>query len=131
HTPPPPPPGPSPRRGYVVAVMDYRQRPGLCCPSTSATGLTAAFLDAHQDAAAGVAWLRDHADHYGIDSRAIAAAGSGAGAATALHLADPPGQRVVTGPPAAPAAVGIGGVDLGRHDAGEMPTLALNSTNNI
>ena len=119
------------RRGYVVAVMDYRQRPGLCCPSTSATGLTAAFLDAHQDAAAGVAWLRDHADQYRIDTRAIAAAGSDAGAATALHLADLPGQMGVTGTPAVAAAVGIGGVDLGRHDAGEMPTLALNSTNNI
>ncbi|HEY7071069.1 MAG TPA: neocarzinostatin apoprotein domain-containing protein [Acidimicrobiales bacterium] len=119
------------RRGYVVAVMDYRQRPGLCCPSGDATGLTAAFLDAHQDAVAGVAWLRDHADQYKIDTRAIAAAGSEAGAATALHLADLPGQMGVGGTPAVAAAVGIGGVDLGRHDAGEMPTLALNSTNNI
>ena len=119
------------RRGYVVAVMDYRQRPALnCCPSPDAPGLTAAFLDAHQDAVAGVAWLRDHAADYRIDTRAIAAAGSEAGAATALHLADLPGQMGVTGSPAVPAAVGIGGVDLGRHDAGEVPTLALNSTAN-
>jgi LPXTG-motif cell wall-anchored protein len=117
------------RRGYVVAVMDYRKRPELgCCPSGDAPGLTAAFLDAHQDAVAGVAWLREHADEYRIDTRAIAAAGSEAGAATALHLADLPGQMGVTGSPAVAAAVGIGGVDLGRHDAGEVPTLALNST---
>ena len=120
------------RRGYVVAVMDYRQRPALnCCPSGDAPGLTAAFLDAHQDAAAGVTWLRDHAADYRIDTRAIAAAGSEAGGATALHLADLPGQMGVTGSPAVAAAVGIGGVDLGRHDAGEVPTLALNSTANM
>ena len=119
------------RRGYVVAVMDYRQRPALnCCPSPDVPGLTAAFLDAHRDAVAGVAWLRDHAADYRIDTRAIAAAGSEAGAATALHLADLPGQMGVTGSPAVVAAVGIGGVDLGRHDAGEVPTLALNSTAN-
>jgi LPXTG-motif cell wall-anchored protein len=117
------------RRGYVVAVMNYRQRPELCCPFNDAPGLTAAFLDAHQDAVAGVAWLRAHAEEYRIDTRAIAAAGSEAGAATALHLADLPGQMGVTGSPAVAAAVGIGGVDLGRHDAGEVPTLALNSTN--
>jgi LPXTG-motif cell wall-anchored protein len=120
------------RRGYVVAVMDYRQRPALnCCPSGDAPGLTAAFLDAHQDAVAGVAWLRDHVADYRIDTRAIAAAGSEAGGATALHLADLPGQLGVTGSPAVAAAVGIGGVDLGRHDAGEVPTLALNSTANM
>jgi LPXTG-motif cell wall-anchored protein len=118
------------RRGYVVAVMDYRQRPALqCCPSEDAPGLTAAFLDAHQDAVAGVSWLREHAADYRIETRAIAAAGSEAGAATALHLADLPGQMGVTGRSAVAAAVGIGGVDLGRHDAGEVPTLALNSTN--
>ncbi len=120
------------RRGYVVAVVDYRQRPELqCCPSDDAPGLTAAFLDAHQDAVAGVAWLRDHAADYRIEKRAITAAGPEAGAATALHLADLPGQMAVTGSPAVAAAVGIGGVDLGRHDAGEVPTLALNSTANM
>jgi acetyl esterase/lipase len=117
------------RRGYVVVVMDYRQRPGLhCCPADDAPGLTASFLDAYGDAAAGVAWLRSHAADYRIDTRAIAAAGSQAGGATALHLADLPGQLGVTGSPSVAAAVGIGSVDLGRHDAGEAPTLALNST---
>ncbi len=117
------------RRGYVVVVMDYRQRPALhCCPTDDATGLTAAFVDAYGDATAGVAWLRDHGADYRIDTRAIAAGGSEAGAATALHLADLPGQVGITGSPSVKAAVGIGGVDLGRHDAGEAPTLALNSS---
>ncbi|HEY3000295.1 MAG TPA: neocarzinostatin apoprotein domain-containing protein, partial [Acidimicrobiales bacterium] len=114
------------RRGYVVIVPDYRQRPALqCCPTGDVTGVTNALLDAHADGRAAVAWVRSHAADYGIDDRAIVAGGSDAGAATALDLAHLPGQMGVSGSPPVAAAVAVAGVDLGRPDPGEPPVIAF------
>ena len=54
-------------------------------------------------------WLHDHAAEYGIDTRAISAAGWSAGAITALNLAhDPTGDRPAASVPA--AAISLGGI---------------------
>jgi LPXTG-motif cell wall-anchored protein len=110
------------RRGYVSVTMGYRARPGLvCCPTDDIEGVTAAVADATDDAAAGVRWLRDHADEYGIDPDAIAVGGAQGGAAAAFGLAH------VVGAPIA-AALPIDGVGFGRPDAGEPPFLAFHET---
>ncbi len=107
------------RRGYVSVTMGYRARPGLvCCPTDDIEGVTAAVADATDDAAAGVRWLRDHADEYGIDPDAIAVGGAQGGAAAAFGLA-----HVANAPIA--AAVPVDGVGFGRPDRGEPPFLAL------
>ncbi len=107
------------RRGYVSVTMGYRARPGLlCCPTDDIEGVTAAVADATEDAAAGVRWLRDHADEYGIDPDAIAVGGAQGGAAAAFGLA-----HVAHAPIA--AAVPVDGVGFGRPDRGEAPFLAL------
>lgn len=107
------------RRGYVSVTMQYRARPGLrCCPTDDIEGVTAAVDDATDDAAAGVAWLRDHADELGIDPDLIAVGGSEGGATAAFGLA-----HVVDAPVA--AVVPIAGVDFGSPDRGEPPFLAF------
>ncbi|HET6953781.1 MAG TPA: neocarzinostatin apoprotein domain-containing protein, partial [Acidimicrobiales bacterium] len=68
------------RKGYVAVSVGYRQRPGLhCCPSDDAAAITAALLDVHDDAAAAVRWLQEHAADHRIDPRAIAVGGVEAG----------------------------------------------------
>jgi acetyl esterase/lipase len=114
------------RRGYVAVTVDYRARPGLnCCPTTDAAGVTAALLDAHDDGAAAVAWLRAHAAEHRIDPDAIAIGGAEAGGSAALALAHLPGQMGRSGPSPVGAAIGISSVDLGRPDAGEPAVLSL------
>jgi LPXTG-motif cell wall-anchored protein len=120
------------RKGYVAVTVDYRQRPGLrCCPTDDAPGVEAALLDAHDDAAAAVTWLRDNAAEYRIDPRAVAVGGDEAGASAALALAHLPGQMGRSGPSPVAAAVGIQGVDLGWPDAGEPAVLALHGDDNL
>ena len=81
------------RRGYVAVTMDYRHRPGLrCCPTDDVEGVTAAISDATDDAAAGVAWLRDHAGDYRIDPEAIAVGGHQGGAAARSAWPTCPGR---------------------------------------
>ena len=107
------------RRGYVAVTMEYRSRPGLaCCPTDDIEGVTAAVEDATDDAAAGVRWLREHADEHGIDPDAIAVAGADGGAAAAFGLA-----HVVDAPVA--AVVPVGGVGFGRPERGDPPFLAV------
>jgi len=114
------------RRGYVAVTVDYRARPGLnCCPTTDAAGVTAALLDAHDDGAAAVAWLRENAAEYRIDPGAVAIGGAEAGGSAALALAHLPGQMGRSGASPVGAAIGISSVDLGRPDAGEPPVLSL------
>lgn len=62
-------------KGYVVASMEYRFSPKAFFPAQI------------QDAKAAVAWLRDHADAYGIDRERIAIWGSSAGATIAATVA--------------------------------------------
>lgn len=117
------------RRGYVSVTMNYRQRPGLrCCPTDDIEGVTAAITDAAADAGAGVAWLRDRADEYGIDPDAIAVGGHEGGAAAAFGLAHLPGQSARATGTSIAAALPIAGVDLGRPDPGEAPFLAFHGS---
>lgn len=55
------------RRGYVVAVIEYR------------LGVEAAFPAGIQDCNAATAYFREHADDYGIDPKRLAAVGGSAG----------------------------------------------------
>jgi len=113
------------RRGYVSVTMDHRARPGLvCCPTDDIEGVTAAAADVTDDAAAGVRWLRAHADELGIDPDAIVVGGSEAGAVAAFGLA-----HVVDAPIA--AAVPLGGVGFGRPGAGDPPFLAFHGGSNL
>ena len=69
------PAAPSPRRGFVTIVADYRLVPEVRFP---------AFL---QDGALAVKWARDHVAQYGGDPRRISLAGHSAGAYEAAMLA--------------------------------------------
>lgn len=69
-------------RGYVVASINYRL--GFM---PLAADVDRAGYRAVQDAHAAVSYLINHADEYGIDTAHIFAAGTSAGAITALNLA--------------------------------------------
>ena len=115
----------SARRGYVGVALNYRVRPDMS--TGDLPQLVLAMFDAYDDALAGVAWLKDHAEEYGIDPDAIAASGWSAGAVTSLNLAYLPGQR---GPATSPvaAAMPVAGVHVGRVDPGEPPSLIYYAT---
>jgi acetyl esterase len=97
------------------------------------------MIDAHEDAAAGVAWLRAHARRWGIDPATIVAGGWSAGAVTASNLAYLPGQRGPAGSPVA-AAVPIAGWfvrpdqplpvagPFAVPDAGEPPSIVFHGS---
>lgn len=113
----------SARSGGVGVSLQYRLR-------RDATGwrdIYLASLDAYDDATAGIEWLQQHAEEYGIDPRAIFAGGWSAGAVTALNLAYLPGQR-------GPARSLIAGAfpRAGLHytppEPGDPPTLAFHGT---
>ena len=78
------------QRGYVGVDIGYRVRPEMD-PNDHAE-LYAAMVDAYEDAAAAMEWVRDHAAVYGIDSNVIMAGGFSAGAVTTSNLAYLPGQ---------------------------------------
>jgi acetyl esterase/lipase len=78
------------RRGYVGISLEYRLRPGM--DQQDRSELYEAMVDAYEDSAAGVDWLRAHAREYGIDRHAIVAGGWSAGAVIATNLAYFPGQ---------------------------------------
>jgi acetyl esterase/lipase len=61
--------------GYVVASIEYRFSPKAFFPAQV------------QDAKAAIAWLRDHADDYGIDPDRIAIWGTSAGGTIATTVA--------------------------------------------
>ena len=115
----------SARRGYVGVALNYRVRPDLNIGDLGE--LYFAMFDAYDDARAGVAWLQAHADDYGIDPGAIAAAGWSAGAVTSLNLAYLPGQVTPPGSPIA-AALPIAGVHVGTVDPGEPPSIVFYAT---
>jgi predicted esterase len=70
------------QRGYVVASINYRL--GF---KPKASDVDRAGYRALQDAYAAVCYLIDNADEFGIDTDHIFAAGTSAGAITALNLA--------------------------------------------
>jgi len=69
-------------RGYVVASINYRLGFFPLAPSVDRAGYRAL-----QDAHAAVCYLIANADEFGIDTKNIFAAGTSAGAITALNLA--------------------------------------------
>lgn len=69
-------------RGYVVASINYRMGFGPTADDVDRAGYRAL-----QDAHAAVCYLIENADEFGIDPDLIFAAGSSAGAITALNLA--------------------------------------------
>lgn len=75
------------RRGYVVASVGYRLASG---------NLGVDITNAYADSRAAVAWLRDHAETYRIDSGRVLASGMSAGAIIALNLGV--GANVVADP---------------------------------
>lgn len=69
-------------RGYVVASINYRLGFKPMAPDVDRAGYRAL-----QDAHAAVCYLIENADEFGIDTTMIFAAGTSAGAITALNLA--------------------------------------------
>jgi acetyl esterase len=73
--------------GVVVASLDFRQGPTDRHPAASA------------DVAAGVRWVRAHADRLGVDGRRIGLVGSSSGGQLALLVAVKPGAPEHGGTP--------------------------------
>lgn len=127
------------RRGYVVAMIEYRVREGDTydyAPPFDAgdADLLAAALDAQHDAQAAVRWLRAHAADYAIDPDLIATAGISAGGMTALAVNYNETDVGTGGTPGYPsdvaAAVSLEGcaLDLSWIDGGEGPALFVHAT---
>jgi acetyl esterase/lipase len=126
------------RRGYVAVTIDYRTRPWIFEPGNGCvpvggtcldpTQLGPAITDARDDGRAAMVWLHDHAAEYGIDTRAISAAGWSAGAITALNLVhDQTGDRPAASIPA--AAISLGGILTPVPGADDAPTLMMGGSN--
>jgi acetyl esterase/lipase len=111
------------RRGYVGVSIDYRLRPF----ATDRREQYLASLDAYDDAVAAVEWLESNAADYGIDPDAIIAAGTSAGAVTALNLAYLSGQRGPTTSPVA-AAAADSGLLYAAPERGDPPAIAFHGT---
>jgi acetyl esterase/lipase len=122
------------RKGYFNVSISYRLRPG--CSVTSPAACVAAILDAQHDAQAAVRFLRANSATYRVDVNRIAAAGTSAGAITALHVAYNPHDPGTSGNPGPPsdvrAAVSLsGGFLLGNIQAGEPPSFLIHGSNDF
>jgi acetyl esterase/lipase len=111
------------QRGYVTASISYRLRPGK--DRTDVGSEIEATLDGMLDAGAAVRWLKDHADEYRIDTRAIAFGGYSAGAITALNVAH--SSDVLEGDSTIAAAISLAGWQVfgGTPVPGEPPALVI------
>jgi len=114
------------QQGYVNLSINYRLEPGGC----SAGGVTAscigAIQEATQDGQTAVAWLRDHAATYGVDTGRIAVAGTSAGAITAAQVGY---QTSETPASAVRAAVALSGANIFSNEtAGDAPALFFHGT---
>jgi acetyl esterase/lipase len=91
-------------RGYFGMAIDYRLAPAYPSPAS------------FQDAQAAVAWLRDHASQYHLDSNHIAAVGSSAGGNLSAMLG------ATSGPHSSPATAVEAVVSFnGIYDLNTMP----------
>jgi acetyl esterase/lipase len=122
------------QKGFFNVSIDYRLRPGGCSAAAPTTSCVGAILDAQHDAQAAVRWLRAHAAQYHIDVNRIAAAGTSAGAITAMQVAynsEDPGTSGNAGYSSqVRAAVSLSGAQLvGSINAGEPPSLDFHGTN--
>lgn len=71
------------QRGYVCAAINYRNSKGKTLSQFEATA--AACHDAIEDLHRSIAFLKQHADEFGIDTSRIILAGNSAGGMIALH----------------------------------------------
>lgn len=113
-------------RGYVVASISYRLRSSTSIP---------AIVDAYEDARAALAWLRDHADDYGIDPERVVSSGMSAGAVTALNTAYLPDRSAGEGLPSDPshvdAVLSFAGITIGQIEPGEPPVFMAHGTADV
>jgi acetyl esterase/lipase len=127
------------RLGYVAVSIEYRLRPDMgLYPDVDPEELEAANLDAHDDALAAVAWLRDRAGELRIDPRAIVANGPSAGGAVAWNLAWMQGSRARPASSGVAAAISLAGAPfevsettgepLATASPGDPPVLAVHGT---
>lgn len=130
--------------GYVVASVQYRLRPEMpMVPPDQATMdqlamYEAASMDAHDDVAAAIGWLRDHATDLRIDPDAVVPYGFSAGGVIAWHMAWLPGSSARPDPVGVPAAVSVAGAPyetstitgepLAAPTPGDAPVLAYHGT---
>ena len=124
------------RRGYVVAVVEYRVREAevyTYAPPFSDEVLDAAE-DAEHDAKAAVRWVRRSADSLGIDADRIAVVGISAGGMTALAVNYDEDDDGESGNPGVDsevaAAVSLEGCSLDPDtiDGDDGPVLLVHST---
>ena len=112
------------QKGYVGVSIDYRLAGG--CVPVSSTCIQS-IADAQHDAQAAVRYLRAHATQLRIDPDRIAAAGSSAGAITALNVAygsDDVGSSGTPGPSSTVgAAVSLSGFSFVTPSSGEPAAL--------
>lgn len=121
------------KKGFVSVSISYRLSATGCIGTVDQSCLQA-IGDAKHDAQAAVRWLRANAATYGIDSRRIAAAGTSAGAITALNVGYSPDDVGTSGNPGHASTVGAavslsGARALTRADAGEAAALLFHGTN--
>jgi carboxylesterase type B len=114
------------QKGFVNLSINYRLEPGGC----SAGGVTAscigAIQEATQDGQTAVAWLRDHAVTYGVDTTRIAVAGTSAGAITAAQVGYLTSETPAS---AGRAAVALSGANIFSNvTAGDAPALFFHGT---
>jgi dienelactone hydrolase len=132
--------------GYVVASVGYRLRPGPEMPLTDVSEAPPevvqqyedAVLDAHDDVAAAIGWLRDHSAELRIDPDAIVPHGVSAGGIIAWNLAWLPGSSARPDPVGVAAAVSVAGLPWesslitgepwAAASPGDAPVLAYNGT---
>jgi acetyl esterase/lipase len=120
------------RKGYVTVSISYRLSETGCIGPITASCLQA-IVDAKHDAQAAVRWLRAHAAELRVDTTRIAAAGTSAGAITALNVGYGPEDVGTSGNPGPAstvrAAVSLSGARiLTRADPGEAAALLLHGT---
>lgn len=118
-------------KGYVSVSISYRLSATGCIPLTAAC--LQSIVDAKHDAQAAVRWLRANADTYRIDPTRIAAAGTSAGAITALNVGYDPVDVGTSGNPghdsSVRAAVSFSGARiLTRAEPGEAAALLFHGT---
>jgi acetyl esterase/lipase len=123
------------KQGYVNVSITYRLNPAGCSASGGdAVACVKAIVDAQHDAQAAVRFLRKNATTYGVDPNRIAAAGTSAGAITAIHVAVNSEDPGTSGNPgfssAVKAGVSLSGAKIigTAISAGDSPTLDFHGT---
>ncbi|MGQ0826343.1 MAG: alpha/beta hydrolase [Actinomycetota bacterium] len=112
------------RRGFVSVSISYRLWPGGCFPVSAQCVI--AIGQAAEDARNAVKYLRDNVTTYGIDTTRIAAAGTSAGAITALNV----GYDSSDPAKAVRATVSLSGAKIGPSAGpGDAPSLLFHGTN--